>query len=377
MTYGRQSVGIELFCGAGGMSLGFEQAGLNVAAAFDIEPINVDIHTQNHPGCRTLREDVTRLTGKKIRSLSGLGNRRIDVLFGGPPCQGFSEIGKGDVDDPRNLLLLDFARLVAELRPSYFVIENVKGVLFNRTSATLQGCLDRIDRAGYSIIVPIRAINASDFGVPQNRKRVFIIGARKGMRLPEYPAPTASAGPHGRPDGVTVWDAIGDLPDIDQHPELLESDVYRGSLGMPSRYAQILRGELRDPDDLSKERRDECGGLTGCMRVLHRPETIRRFEKTAPGTCERKSRLFRLSKEGISSALRAGTSPAQGSFTAARPIHPVRPRCISVREGARLHSFPDWYAFPPTKWHGFRQLGNAVPPLLARSVAREIHKHVH
>ena len=117
------------------MSLGFEQAGFVVAAAFDVEPINVEIHARNHPDCRTLREDVTKLTGKKIRSLSGLGNRPIDVLFGGPPCQGFSEIGKGDVDDPRNLLLTDFARLVDELRPSYFVIENVKGVLFSRTSA--------------------------------------------------------------------------------------------------------------------------------------------------------------------------------------------------------------------------------------------------
>ena len=301
MTKGRQPVGIEVFCGAGGMSLGFEQAGFNVAAAFDVDPINVEIHAQNHPGCRTLLEDVTKLSGKKIRSLGGLGNRRIDVLFGGPPCQGFSEIGKGDVDDPRNLLLLDFARLVAELRPGYFVIENVRGVLFSRTSATLQECLDRLGHAGYSVVTPIRAINARDFGVPQNRERVFIIGARKGMRLPEYPAP-ATRRFRGWPSGITVWDAISDLPDIDNHPELLESDVYLGPLGKPSRYAQILRGELRDANDRSKERSDGRGGLTGCMRVLHKPETVRRFATTAPGTCERKSRLYRLSKDGISSA---------------------------------------------------------------------------
>ena len=92
--------------------------------------------------------------------------------------------------------------------------------------------------------------------------------------------------------------------------------------------------------------------------------------------CERKSRLYRLSKDGLSRALRAGTLPAQGSFTAVRPIHPVRPRCISVREGARLHSFPDWYAFHPTKWHGFRQVGNAVPPRLARAVAKAISNSI-
>ena len=145
---GRRPLGIELFCGAGGMSLGLEQAGFDVVAAFDNEPINVEIHSKNHPHCRTMLEDVTRLTGKKIRSLSGLGNKRIDVLFGGPPCQGFSEIGRGRVNDPRNWLLLDFARLVDDLRPSFFIIENVKGLLFSRTSTTLRRCLIESRRPG-------------------------------------------------------------------------------------------------------------------------------------------------------------------------------------------------------------------------------------
>ena len=166
------------------MSLGIQQAGFDVVAAFDLEPINVEIHSRNLPHCRTLLEDVIKLTGRKIRSLSGIGNRRIDVLFGGPPCQGFSEIGKGDVDDPRNRLLLDFARLVGELRPSFFVIENVEGILFNRTSTTLKNCEYRLDRAGYSIVWPIRAINARDHGVPQNRSGVFIMGARNGRLSP-------------------------------------------------------------------------------------------------------------------------------------------------------------------------------------------------
>jgi DNA (cytosine-5)-methyltransferase 1 len=354
------------------MSLGFEQAGFDVAAAFDSEPINVDIHSKNHPDCRTLREDVTKLTGKKIRTLSSLRNKRIDVLFGGPPCQGFSEIGRGDVDDPRNGLLLEFARLVDELRPSYFVIENVEGILFGRTRNTLSCCLDRIDKAGYSLLSPIRAINASDFGVPQNRKRVFIIGARKGLVLPDYPTPFGTNNSQPEQTGVTVWQAIGDLPDVDRFPELLNFDVYRGRLGKPSRYATIMRSEERESDDHSRERHRDDGCLTGCSRVIHKSETVRRFAATEPGTCERRSRLYRLSKGGLSRALRAGTLPDLGSFTAARPIHPVRPRCITVREGARLHSFPDWYVFHPTKWHGFRQVGNAVPPRLARAIARAI-----
>jgi DNA (cytosine-5)-methyltransferase 1 len=369
----RRPMGIELFCGVGGMSLGFEQAGFDVVAAFDTEPINVEIHSENHPQCRTLREDVTRLTAKKIRDLAGIGNRQIDVLFGGPPCQGFSEIGKRRIDDPRNRLLYDFARLVAGLRPSYFVIENVEGILFSRTSSTLEECLWGVQRAGYSIVRKIKAINACDFGVPQDRKRVFIIGARKGLPLPDYPEPRGVAC-NGDASRVTVWEAIGDLPDIDLYDDLLTSNVYRGRLAKPSAYAKILRGHVRDPEDRSRERTINGDGLTGCMRVLHKPEIVKRFEATEPGTYDRRSRLFRLKKDGLSKALRAGTLPAHGSFTAARPIHPVCPRCISVREGARLHSFPDWYVFHPTKWHGFRQVGNAVPPLLARRVAMEIIK---
>ena len=273
------------------------------------------------------------------------------------------------MDDPRNQLLLEFARLVRELMPSYFVVENVAGLLAGDARLILESFLGRVRRAGYVIVEPIAALNAADFGIPENRRRVFIIGFRKGMPSPELPIPDNDNQKRPNPSRATVWDAIGDLPDIDQFDHLVTSDVLRTELGKPSGYAAELRGEAAGP--LSRMRRctNALLGLSGCLRTLHSSETVRRFSRTAPGHVELVSRLFRLAKESCSPTIRAGTGSSHGSFTAARPIHPVYHRCISVREAARIHSFPDWFSFHPTKWHGFGQVGNSVPPKLARVVA--------
>ncbi|SIO62118.1 DNA (cytosine-5)-methyltransferase 1 [Singulisphaera sp. GP187] len=370
----QRPIAVDLFCGAGGMSVGFEQAGFDVVASFDNDPINVETYKINHPSSSVHRADLGTATGKGLRLLAGLEGVKIDVLFGGPPCQGFSEIGRSRAEDPRNLLLVHFARLVDELRPDYFVLENVRGLLFGRTSHILNDCLKSLEGAGYSIVTPIRVIDASDYGVPQQRRRVFIMGGLKGLPLPDYPDPRHGNSSVGKVPKTTVWEAIGDLPHVERSEEPINTDTFHGKLKTPSNYARILRSEERDHEDKSLTDRYPLGFLTGCSRVLHGPEIVKRFSATEPGTCESVSRLYRLKKDGVSRALRAGTLRPQGAFTAARPIHPTSPRCITVREGARLHSFPDWYQFHVTKWHGFRQIGNAVPPLLARSVAKEIAK---
>lgn len=351
------------------MSLGFEQAGIDVVAAVDSEPIHVEAHKANFPDCQALRADLSQLSGNELRRETGLEGKDIDVLFGGPPCQGFSTGGRRRLDDPRNTLLLQFARLVSELQPSYFVIENVDGLLMGEANEILESLLTCVESAGYSVVRPVKIFDAKDFGVPQTRRRVFILGYREGCLAPEYPTPTINARSDvncGRP---TVWDAISDLPNIEEFEELLHADVYRGDLGIPSRYAKVLRGEENDDGDHSRPRhRGE--GLTGLGRTVHTAETRRRFAATEPGTREPISRYYRLTVEGVSTTLRAGTDRSGGSHTAPRPIHPVYPRCITVREAARLHSLPDWFFLHPTKWHGFRQVGNSVPPLLARAVAR-------
>jgi len=349
------------------MSLGFEQAGFNVVAAFDSDPRHVQTYKRNFPTTKVFVSDLAKTNGSRLRRLAGLNGQGIDVLFGGPPCQGFSFIGKRQPDDPRNALLYDFARLIRELSPRYFVLENVPGLISGEAIAYLESFIRRTKRAGYVVTEPIAALNASDFGVPQRRKRIFIIGARKAESLPSYPKTNPETASR-----ATVWDAIGDLPNVDDFPYLLDTDLLEESLGKPAPYAAILRGEMADPGDKYRARARESKGLTGCARTRHSPKTVARFAATEAGKSEPVSRFHRLAKDGISVALRAGTGPERGSFMAPRPIHPVYPRCITVREGARLHSFPDTFLFDSTRWHAFRQIGSSVPPFLARAVAYAI-----
>lgn len=372
MSGNERPVAMDLFCGAGGMSLGFEAAGFDVAAAVDADPVHVATYSQNFPYTRALRVDLAQVCGEELRGLAGLASREIDVVFGGPPCQGFSVGGRRRPDDPRNTLLGHFARLVHELRPRYFVAENVAGLLMERCRTRLEGFLARLGEAGYSVATPIGCLDASEFGVPQRRGRVFLIGARNGLPCPQYPKPLGGRDDGGTYSPPTVWHAIGDLPNVDAFDYLLGSDLYMGELDTPSQYAAMLRV---DGDGVYEGRAHR--GLTGCGRTEHTARTRQRFARTKPGEYEPVSRFYRLTRGGLAPTLRAGTGPSHGSYTAPRPIHPVWHRCITVREAARLHSFPDWFEFHPTKWHGFRQIGNSVPPLLARAVAEAVRAAMH
>lgn len=363
---------LDLFCGVGGMSLGFEQAGFDVIAAVDSEARHVETHSKNFPTCKTLCADLSAISGSQLRSETGIGDSHIDVVFAGPPCQGFSLIGKRLKNDPRNLLLFDLARLIGQLSPSYFAVENVEGILLGDARNVLDDFVGQVRESRYCIVQPVQVLDAAEFGVPQRRRRVFVLGYKSGLSAPMYPKRLFTTNGNGGYHGPTVWDAIGDLPKIEKYKYLLATDIYRGELGAASAYARILRGDARDPEDKAHKRHSNGGGLSGCLRTAHTNETIRRFIDTEPGCYEAVSRFQRLEKDELAHTLRAGTGPAQGSFMAPRPIHPVEARCITVREAARLHSFPDWFSFHPTKWHGFRQIGNAVPPRLARAVALSV-----
>ena len=359
---------IDLFCGAGGMSLGFEQAGTKVLAAFDLEQFNIDTHTANFPSTSAFSVDLSKETGDSLRKMSGLEGRQIDIVFGGPPCQGFSCGGRRDVDDERNQLVFDFARLVREIEPTYFVMENVKGLLSENSKPILSSLIRRVKRAGYSVVEPIKVLNAADYGVPQRRWRTFVLGYRRGAKIPIYPDAISSVSMNGKAISPTVSDAIRDLPNLENHDELFDSDVYSGELPRTKNpYARLMRSSPLD----RKIKRDE-NTLTGCLRTIHSLETVKRFKKTPQGKAEPVSRYIRLAWDSVAPTIRAGTGSDRGSYTAPRPIHPEIPRCISAREAARLHSLPDWFELHGTRWHAFRQIGNSVPPLLARAVADSI-----
>lgn len=357
-------IGIDLFAGAGGLSLGFEQAGFDIAAAIEIDPIHCATHEYNFPKTKTICASVVDLSGNDIRIQSGIGNREIDVVFGGAPCQGFSMIGKRALDDNRNQLVFHYVRLVHELKPKYCVFENVKGLTLGKHSQFLTELINALGDAGYNVLMPYKVLNASAFGVPQSRERLFLMAARKDQVLPEYPVAAK--------DCVTVGDAIADLPDVNQHRALENSDSVKLQWKTDSKYARCLRGMIKDSSDYSYRRAFDVNELT-CSSITEHTETSKaRFLATTPGQTEKISRFLRLSLEGVCNTLRAGTDSARGAHTSPRPIHPVYPRVLTVREAARLHSYPDWFRMHVTKWHGFRQIGNSVPPLLGRAVASAV-----
>ncbi len=371
-------VGIDLFAGAGGLSLGFEQAGFDVKAAVEIDPVHCAVHAFNFPQTAVIPRSVERLTGTAIRDLAGLGDREVDCVFGGAPCQGFSLIGHRALDDPRNRLVLDFVRLVRELDARSFVFENVKGLTVGPHKAFLSELVSAFEAAGYRVRLPWRVLNAAHYGVPQSRERFILMGAKTGTPLPDYPAPTTEVA--GRPVrhpelpyGPSCEEAIGDLPDIDRFRGLLHSDAVRTTgLSEPSPYAAELRCLTNDAWHYGYVRNWNPALLTSSARTDHTEISRARFAATEPGQVEPISRFYKLPAHGVSNTLRAGTDGARGAFTSPRPIHYRYPRCISVREMARLHGFPDWFRLHTTKWHGARQIGNAVPPPLARAVATEM-----
>jgi DNA (cytosine-5)-methyltransferase 1 len=289
-------------------------------------------------------------------------------------------IGKRAFDDPRNSLVYHFVRLVVELRASYFVFENVRGLTVGEHRRFLDEIIQEFRKNDYRVVEDYRVLNSADYGVPQDRQRLFLIGARRGFPLPEYPEPThALKGKSGsdnlfRPSTPTVWDALRDIPEADDFEELLHRDWVKARFKKPTAYSAPLRGEEADRNDYSRPREFDANLLTSSLRTIHTELSRKRFLETRHGDTEPVSRFHKLDPNGVCNTIRAGTASDRGAFTSPRPIHPYSPRCITVREAARLHSYPDWFRFHVTKWHGFRQIGNSVPPLLGRAVASKIRE---
>ena len=371
-------IGIDLFAGAGGLSLGFEQAGFDVAAAIEVDPVHCAVHEFNFPHTTTIPHPIETLCGADVLESAGIAGLRVDCVFGGAPCQGFSLIGQRALDDPRNGLVRDFVRIIAEIQPRTFVFENVKGLTIGRHRKFLDELIEEFSRIGYVVREPWRVLNAGHFGTPQSRERLILLGARRGDALPDYPEPvTEIPSPQqrivGLPEGPTCSDALRDLPDVDEIEDLTRSDATDAAVyGEPSEYAAELRCLSEDAWHFGYVREWNPSVLTSSARTGHTEISRRRFRETVPGTVEPISRFFRLPEFGVSNTLRAGTDGARGAFTSPRPIHYLHDRCITVREMARLHGFPDWFRFNATKWHGGRQIGNSVPPPLARSIAGEV-----
>lgn len=401
----RRPIAVDLFAGAGGLSLGLEQAGFDIVTAVEYDPVHAATHEYNFPLTRVLCADIAALEADDLKAAVADGmaahgieqeewDGEIDLVAGGPPCQGFSLIGKRLIDDPRNQLVFHYFRLVAALRPRYFLMENVPGMVRGGHAGILEELIQEFEEEGYrfpeAADEKYEILNAADHGVPQERHRLFLIGSRSDEVLATHPDPTVNPVPKRSGDsrnttrsklrdGPTVGDALLDLPNLTTFAALKSSDqvvlspeAVGAMEGAASSYARRLRGLENDPTDFAHRRTWEPALLTGSMRTAHTETSIRRFSETKHGETEPVSRFYKLDPNGLCNTLRAGSGSERGAFTSPRPIHPTFPRVLSNREAARLHSFPDWFRLHATKWHGFRQIGNAVAPLVGRAVGAGI-----
>ena len=373
---------VELFSGVGGMGLGLEQAGFHVKVAIELESVTGRYAAYNFPATDVYfgseEGDVRKLDQRAYERMAVPTGDDLALVAGGPPCQGFSLAGKKNASDPLNNLVLEFARVVCDLRPLAFLMENVPGIVHRRSSWHLDECLKRLERR-YHIAGP-HMLCAADFGVPQLRRRVFALGFRRDLGVAaSFPDATHDRDCGGPQQGLglvgctpTVWEAIHDLPRVDEYPELIDGDRVPYTEKPQSPYARVMRGFESDPEDRAYRVEWDATICTNLRRTQHGPSLADRFAKLTFEQADKKSGIRRLHPDRLSTTIRAGTTRDRGSWSAPRPLHPYQHRVLTTRECARLQSFPDWFLFHPVKWHGNRQVGNAVPPLLARAIGRHI-----
>jgi len=368
-------VAIDLFCGAGGLSTGLQEAGFRIGMGVDLDPNAVATYAANHPTTPVYQKDVTSLRAIDIYRAAGTDD--ITLVAGGPSCQGFSTHGKRDKNDPRNFLFKEFVRLVRAVRPQFFVMENVRGLLDYSGGHYKEMIGKAFGAAGYRVISHV--LCAADYGVPQLRHRIFFIGSRLDLPL-SMPRPT-----HGPSDTllfdlmpyVSVQDAIGDLP-------LLEGDFRRESSEYASRpasdfqryarrYVRSKYVTLHHANGLSPQAMRIARHLTEgqglrSVPVNRLPERFRRMRTISDGSLRRDctTLYYRLDRNRPAYTITCYfRNVASGPF-----LHPLENRSLSNREAARLMSFRDSYEFRGTGLP--RQIGNAVPPLLANAVGSHL-----
>lgn len=336
---------IDLFCGCGGLSYGFERAGFNILLGIDNDSKALETFELNHKGAKSICGDITQVTYEKdIKPL--IGDKTIDVIIGGPPCQGMSLSGPRKFDDPRNRLYLSYIRLVDEIRPKMFVIENVPGLVGLFNGQIKDSIIEKFTDMGYEI--QYRILCASDYGVPQSRRRVVFVGSRIGSF--EYPSTDHET--------VTCKMALSDLPPLIE--ELGEEEMAYETLPTNSYQALMRERSMVVRNHVAASHSDHVKEIIALVpdggNYKDLPEE---FAHT---------RNFHVAWTRF-----ASDKPAPTIDTGHRHhFHYKYNRVPTVRECARLQSFPDDFIFLGNKTQQFRQVGNAVPPIMAQEIAKKV-----
>jgi DNA (cytosine-5)-methyltransferase 1 len=343
---------LDLFCGIGGLSLGLERAGFEPVGGIDLWEEARATFERNHPACRFLLADVTKTAVADIERQFGVRAADIDIVAGGPPCQGFSTVGKRNAADPRNGLWRRFRDLVAEVRPAYVLIENVEGMLVMQSGKVRDAVLDSFAEIGYHM--KCKLLRAADYGVPQLRKRAFFLGWLEDLAEPHFPRPL------GEPY-VTVADAIFDLP--------------------PLRASETKAAYEAPPLTAYQAARRKGGTVLYNHEAANHPKSLVEVLRYIPDGGNRKSIPDHAQpKSGFhnSYARLASWKPAiavtsnMRKPSSARATHPTQHRGLTVREGLRLQSFDDDFVVLGSRTSQYLQVGNAVPPLLALAVGKAL-----
>jgi len=362
----------DIFSGCGGLTEGLKQAGFQVLFAIDANHECCETYRWNHREVILIERDIRKVDEEDVLDMLSdtFDVETVDLLAGGPPCEGFSIAGRRDPNDPRNRLFEEFMRFLKALQPRWFIIENVPGLISMEKGKVLERMLNEIRDAGYSVCYKI--LNAADYGVPQIRKRVFIVGTSTDCQI-TFPNPIHTTNDPLRPPYVTVWEAISDLPQLEPGEE---------------------KNEYATPPQNDYQRLMREGVGNQCLRnhraAKHRKHIIERF-KLIPqgGNMKDLPPIPKIRPEKIYGTRCRRLRADAPSYTVTAHcfddfIHPFQHRAITPREAARLQSFPDRYVFfgPLVKFHSdprqdqYEQIGDAVPPLLARAIALEIAKHL-
>ncbi|MBF0283310.1 MAG: DNA cytosine methyltransferase [Magnetococcales bacterium] len=344
-------IGIDLFAGAGGLSVGAVMAGIRVELAIDIDRHALATFRSNHIGTKIIETDIRKYKPEELPK-----RKEPLILFGGPPCQGFSVSNQRtrSSKNDTNWLFVEFIRIAKGIQPDWILFENVTGILETAGGQFAEQARDGMEKLGYTTNAGV--LNASKFGVAQKRSRFFIVG-RKGGPMPELPQPITS------PE-VTVSDAILDLPNLENGAQ---TSCLPYKMDPASPYATLLRGNLTES--------------ANHLVTRNAPLILERYKHIPPGGNweDIPPELMANYKDrgrchtGIYHRLHPNQpSVVIGNFRKNMLIHPFQDRGLSVREAARLQSFPDWYEFKGSIGFQQQQVGNAVPPLLAKAVFEQI-----
>ena len=356
-------IAVELFSGAGGLSVGLERAGFKVVLANEIEKDFATTFALNHPETKVLCDDIHNIDFRE--EVKKLGLSTIDLLSGGPPCQGFSTVGSKKEKDPRNSLFYQYLRAVKELSPSYVIFENVSGFKNMYEGKAYDALISELSDLGYESDSAI--LEASDFGLPQKRKRTIVVGWRKGRSPVCLPSPTHSSCKNlsRLKDKLTLMDAISDLPELSANDS---SDRYQ--LPPQNSYQEEMRKGVRK-EGLTEHNSSNYGAkMLEILSLIPDGGSVNDLpERLRPKKCFANSYARLLPNQPAPTITRNFGTPSS-----ARCVHPHQNRALSTREGARLQGFPDGYTFYGSKTSKNVQIGNAVPPVFGRVIAESIIK---